>query len=185
VSEKTAAARVEAEPCPAFEVCYRDHYPRLFAVCLRIGQGDVPFAEDVLHDVFLTLHRRLAALDPPENVGAWLYRVAINGALRQLRRKRSMLGRMTDFLSASSSDENVPSADEVFERREDLATLRKSLAKLPPVERIVIDMTLVEGQSQQQIAATLSFSKGYVSKLVSRACARLRSLGFRVDDAKS
>ena len=56
-----------------------------------------------------------------------------------------------------------------------------TLKKLPAKERVVVCMKYLDGRSQQEIAKTLGFSKGYVSKLVARALDRIRASGWEVD----
>jgi RNA polymerase sigma-70 factor (ECF subfamily) len=163
-----------------FEASYREHYERMLRVCLRIGAGNVQFAEDVTHDAFLILYRRLMASAPPADIGGWLYRVTINAALRRLRRDRSLLRRLGQ-LFFERSEPVTPASDLLFERQETLAAFCATLEALPDRERVVIAMKLFDGQSQQEIAEILSYSKGYVSKLVSRACARLRQRGWDVE----
>jgi RNA polymerase sigma-70 factor (ECF subfamily) len=66
---------------------------------------------------------------------------------------------------------------------EELQAVASTLEQLPPLERVVLVMRQLEGMSQQEIAATLNLSKGYVSKLVHRAIARIRAAGWEFHDA--
>ena len=165
-----------------FESCYREHYDRVFRLSLRLGNGDVGYAEDVTHDVLLTLMRRLPDLEDQEDLGAWLYRVTMNAGLRRLRRERSLLERVR-LAFWGRDDEHAAGPDVLFEQHETAARVRESLGRLPPRERVVICMKMLDGKSQQEIAETLALTKGYVSKLVNRAYALLRRMGWQVDDA--
>jgi RNA polymerase sigma-70 factor (ECF subfamily) len=51
-------------------------------------QWDDSSAEDVAHDAFVRLAELVRDGKPPDNAAAWLYRVARNGAIDRLRKKR-------------------------------------------------------------------------------------------------
>jgi RNA polymerase sigma-70 factor (ECF subfamily) len=166
---------------PTFEACYRAHHARVYHHCLRYGGGNASFAEDVTHDVFLKLLEHLPALDERHDLGGWLYRVAANLAVTRLRRSRSIVRR---FLPAyrRSVAEVEPALDAAFEQREAASGALATLRTLPPRERVVLCMKLLDGKSQREIAATLSLTEGYVSKLYARAWQRVRAAGWEGDD---
>lgn len=161
-----------------FEEAYRAHRDRVYAWALRYGSGRRAWAEDVAHDVFLKLHRHLHRLDT-DDLGGWLYRVTANVALGRLRSEASWLGRLKSLL-ASPAERDRP--DEVLERRDDAAAALRLLASLPPNERMVVSMHVIDGLSQRDLAKTLGLSEGYVSKLLARAWVKIRAAGWEVDD---
>jgi RNA polymerase sigma-70 factor (ECF subfamily) len=61
----------------------------------------------------------------------------------------------------------------------------EALERLPPKERVVLSMRLVDDKSQREIAAVLGLSEGYVSKLLSRAKEQVKREGWEVDDERS
>ena len=66
--------------------------------------------------------------------------------------------------------------EEHDEAREAMATL----SALPAAERVALCLKVFDGMAQRDIAATLGFSEGYVSKLLSRAWAQIRAAGWEV-----
>jgi RNA polymerase sigma-70 factor, ECF subfamily len=166
---------------PTFEACYRAHHRRVYHHCLRYGGGNASFAEDVTHDVFVKLLEHLPSLDDHEDLGGWLYRVAANLSLSQLRRSRSVLRR---FLPAYGRDLPAiePPLDVAFEEREAANAALATLRTLPPRERVVLCMKVLDGKSQREIARTLALTEGYVSKLYARAWQRVRAAGWEGDD---
>lgn len=179
VSLPAPTPKIPAAP-PTFEACYEAHRQRVYHLCLRYGGGNPSFAEDVTHEVFLKLLEHLPRLDNPDDLGGWLYRVAANLSLTHLRRSRSILAR---FLPAyrSTVAHAEPAPDELFEQREAAAAAMRTLRQLPPRERVVICMKMLDGKSQKEIAETLSVSEGYVSKLLARAWQRIRAAGWEGD----
>lgn len=162
-----------------FDRCYREHAARILRVCMRYSGGDRHIAEEITHDVFVKLIESLPHLNEREDLGGWLYRVAANTAISRLRRERSLLARAVEWLEGA-----VPPAQpsELYECQEDAQRALEALRRLPPMERVAICMKVLDGRNQREIAAALSISEGYVSKLVARASASLSRLGWEVHD---
>ncbi len=156
----------------------------MLRVCLRLAGGDLGLAEDVTQDVFIRLLHDLPRLERHEraNIGGWLYRVAVTTTLQRLRRERGIFARVARRLRAEPPPE-PPGADALIDLQEDAAAALAALRQLPPLERMVMTLKCLEDKSQQEIAEALDLSKGYVSKLVARACVQLRTLGWEDDDA--
>ena len=71
-----------------FEALYQAHHDDVFYFCLRRlgGSGNIGPAEDVTHEVFTTVWRRLDAMPrQPEEAKAWIYGVARNCILHYQR----------------------------------------------------------------------------------------------------
>jgi RNA polymerase sigma-70 factor (ECF subfamily) len=167
-----------------FEACYEAHRRRVFHLALRFGGGNASFAEDVTHDVFVKLLEHLPSLDERDDLGGWLYRVTANLSLTRLRRSRSILAR---FLPAYGAEARPSEArpDELFEQREEAAAAMDTLGRLPPRERVVLAMKLLDGKSQREIAEALRMSEGYVSKLLARAWEKVRAAGWEGPDGNA
>lgn len=152
----------------------------VFRTALRYGAGDRDFAEDVTQDVFVRLMGALGRLDDRDELGGWLYRVTVNLCLNRLQReraRRTLLGLLGRGLPSTVVPERVSEA------RSELARVLETIEALPPKERVALTMLHVDGRSQNEIAEVLGHSKGYVSKLVDRAHARVRARGWEVRDA--
>jgi RNA polymerase sigma factor (sigma-70 family) len=174
----------KADAAQTFDACFRAHRERVFHVARRLGGGDTAFAEDVTHDAFIKLLEHLPDLADTDDLGGWLYRVTVNTALSRLRRERSVFGRVMRALRAEE-EPRAPSAEAILGEHEEAAAAMRALAALPPKERVVLSMKVLDGMSQQEIARTLSMSEGYVSKLAARAWQRVRAAGWEVDDAEA
>ena len=163
----------------SFETLYERHRLRVFRLCLRYGGGSAGWAEDVTHDVFVKLLEHLPDLDGQDDLGGWLYRVTSNLALRHLRDK-SVLTRILNLVRQPA--EHAPAADRLVEHREETEQAMAAIGALPPKERVVMLMKLVDGKSQNEIASALEMSKGNVSKLLARGREKLVADGWEVSD---
>jgi RNA polymerase sigma-70 factor, ECF subfamily len=169
---------------PTLAAAYQRHRQAVYVQCLRIGGGDIGFAEDMTHDVFMKLLEELPGLERHDDLGGWLYRVAANACLDRLRRERSIFGRVMAALRRQE-EPLAPSPESLLAEQEEAAAALGALRALPAAERVVLVMKLLEGKSQKEIAAALDLSEGYVSKLVTRAWARVRAAGWEVDHAEA
>lgn len=165
-----------------FESLYQRHRLQVFRWSLRYGGGSSVWAEDVTHDVFLKLFEQLPTLEEHSDLGGWLYRVTSHFALKRLSRDRSLLERIVRLVQPPPAAE---AADQLVERSQETAAALRAIDSLPPHERVVVMMVLVDGTSQTEVAKALGMSKGNVSKLMSRARGKLSAAGWEGVDSDS
>jgi RNA polymerase sigma-70 factor (ECF subfamily) len=56
-----------------------------------------------------------------------------------------------------------------------------ALQALPPKEQVAFCMLHIDAVPQTEIARILGYSRGYVSKLITRATARLAAAGWEIE----
>jgi RNA polymerase sigma factor (sigma-70 family) len=139
----------------------RKEQPRLRAF-IRRRVGDEQDVEDILQDVFYQLVEAYRLLQPIEEIGAWLFRVARNRIVDRLRKKRPEP--FPPGVRHSGSDDEfvrweelLPSADAgpevAYARRILLDELATALDELPDEQREVFLAHEVEGRSFKAMAA--------------------------------
>ena len=155
----------------AFEALYRTHAPRLFGLaCRLVGRAE---AEDLLQEVFLTAHKKLALYRGDSSVGTWLFRIAANQCLDHLRSKRARFAAMTDELEAEPAAPNAGAGAVVGVV--DRLDLERALASLPAGCRTVFVLHDVEGCEHREIAALLGIADGTSKSQLHKARMRLRA----------
>ncbi len=168
---------------PTLEECYVEYRAFVFHRCLRYGAGDAAFAEEVTQEVFMKLCEHLPHLRDTHDLGGWLNRVTANLAISRLRRERSLLGKLQALWSTADRTE-TDTAARVVERKQVAGQVIEALRALPPRERVIVCMKVLDGASQREIARALDVSEGYVSKLLQRSLERLAAAGWEVDDVE-
>ena len=136
---------------------------------VRAATGDEEAAEDVLQEAFVRLIREVAAGRAPENAHAWLFRVATNLVVSQVRRARTAerhLGDLERDPLAASPEQLVL----VTERDEEVRTALDDL----PVDGRVALLLAARGFSGREIAHTLGRTEGAVRTLLCRSRLRVR-----------
>jgi RNA polymerase sigma-70 factor (ECF subfamily) len=168
------AARCRAGDADAFEELYRQNARRLFSLVVRmVGSADE--AEDLLQEVFLQAHRKLAGFRGESTLGTWLYRLTMNHCLDHLRGRQAKMSRATDSLDDEEAAEPMapaPAVPAAINRMD----LERAIASLPPGSRAAFLLHDVEGFEHREIAGILGVSEGTSKSQVHKARLKLRAL---------
>ncbi len=148
----------------AFRVIHDRYRVRLFAYARQMLGGSRTDAEDALQDVFLRAYHALRADDRPVTLRAWLYRVAHNRCIDQLRRPTPAAADVFEV----NRTRIVDPTDEA-ERREDLRRLVADVRRLPEQQRSALLMRELEGLSYADLASALGVTVPAVKSLLVRA----------------
>ena len=168
------ARRCREGDTAAFETLYRTHAGRLFGLLTRMT-ASAQDAEDLLQDVFVQAHRKLAGFRGESSLGTWLYRLAVNQCLDHLRGKHTRMARATDSLDADDAAEPVavtPLVPDAVARID----LERAIAQLPPGCRAAFVLHDVEGLEHREVAEALGISEGTSKSQVHKARMKLRVL---------
>jgi RNA polymerase sigma factor (sigma-70 family) len=163
-SDEQLVALFRAGNDEAFRVIHDRYSQRLFAYSRQMLSGSRQDAEDALQDVFIRAYGALRASDRPVALRAWLYRVAHNRCVDQLRRPLPPAADLFDAMRPP-----LPDALTEAERREDLRRLIADVRRLPAQQRSVLLMRELEGLSYADLAAALGVSVPAVKSLLVRA----------------
>jgi RNA polymerase sigma-70 factor (ECF subfamily) len=128
---------------------YRTYAPVIYARCRRI-LGDAIAAEDATQETFVRVHRHLAKAPDAQRALYWIYRIATNYCLNELRargfRPQSLDG---------AAEPDTGSADRLGDR--DLVL--RILAQASAQTRQVAWLYHVDGLDQHEVAAVLGVSR--------------------------
>lgn len=136
---------------------------------------DWEVAEDVAQDAFLLAFRKLDRLDEHAAFKSWLYRIAINRAHDELRRK-SRWGRRLDrnVREETLAELPAPGAESGVESRLLRRALVRALAELPKSQRTAVVLKDVVGMKYVEIAELLGCPIGTAQIRVHRGRRQLR-----------
>jgi RNA polymerase sigma factor (sigma-70 family) len=131
---------------------------------------DASTAEDLVQDAFVRLSLEVQAGRGPDNVGAWLHRVAAN-LVNSRGRRLSVANRKLASLPLPGS---APSPETVTIQDEQNEALRLALGELTPTDREAL-LLAAHGYRGPEIARIIGRSEGATRTLLCRARARMRS----------
>ena len=165
--ERVLVVRLQAGDEAAFVELAERYGPRL-RYYLRKMLGDADGAEDALQEVWLDVFRGASRLADPVAFPAWIYRIARDRALRELRR----LSRTPRSLGEEEPAE-APSEEEEFSA-EDAQRIHAALDELPPEQREVLVLRFLEAMSYEQIADIVGCPVGTIRSRIHYAKRALR-----------
>jgi RNA polymerase sigma-70 factor (ECF subfamily) len=167
---------------PSFEQIVRQHQAMVFRTLLRLT-GSREHVEDLAQDVFFRLYRALPAFRGEALLSTWLYRIIVNVAQDEWKRRRRV-DRPLVSMTASDDDEEFawqdrlahpgPNAEQQFVERQFRLQVEEQLQQLSTIERTVLVLYHQEEQSYQQIAQTLKMPIGTVRTHLHRGRKKLR-----------
>ena len=138
---------VDAGP-PSFAAVYREH-AAFVRRSLRHLEVHASGLDDVLHDVFLVVHRRLHDYDGRSSMRSWLYGVARRVALHHRRRGVRRVRR--EHHAPVPPTQAQP--DEFVARPEAAQWVEAFIGRLPAEQRAVFVLCEVEGLPAPEVAA--------------------------------
>ncbi|RMF30354.1 MAG: RNA polymerase sigma factor [Bacteroidetes bacterium] len=132
-------------------------------------------AEDVAQEVFIRCFRKLDQFKGESSFGTYLTRIAINLSLNELKRRKRRQERFL-ALDGMSHPPQVQDPADPAQRWEQRQWIGQALQQLPPEQRAVVVLRLVEGHSVAETAELLQLPPGTVASRLARAQLKLREL---------
>lgn len=168
----------------AFEVLVRRYSTPLFNfICHFLGDYDQ--ACDVLQQVFLRFYTSLPNLDTTDPFKSWLFQVARNCCVDELRRRRRYAIHFSQLETEGSDGETSflnemldpgPLPEELVERHDLQMLLQKAIQSLPPKFRAVVVLRYVSQLSFSEIGKMLSMPEATAKTYFHRAKVLLRKM---------
>lgn len=153
----------------AFDRLYRSSRDDLYAYVAGLLR-DAVAAEEVTAVAFERAYRKRHRFDPERGEPrAWLFGIARNAALDELRRR----GRQTE-LTVEPADLHNLGAAEGAEHSERRLAVSAALERLAPGERELIALKFFAGLGNAEIAQVLSVSESNAGTKLHRAMTKLR-----------
>lgn len=162
----------------AFVSLYNRYKGAVYAFCVKMLL-DKSLAEDVVQDTFLRVYENRERLASAASFKSWLFTIARNQCLNQLRRNQRQVpladdATVTDAETAFGSAKESPAGQ--MEKSERIALVNHFLAQLKPDYREVIVLREYQNLSYEEIAAV---TKSTLSAVKSRLFkARRKLAGF-------
>jgi RNA polymerase sigma-70 factor (ECF subfamily) len=155
----------------------------VFNLCMAHLRDEAD-AMDVVQDTFLKAYTKLELFRPDSNFRAWVYRIAANGCIDRIRRRRiRRASELDDHLSVEALEEGDLPAVGTWGRASPFTQQARSqlgerlsaaLDTLPETMRQCVLLCDVHGYSYQEIAEEMGIPKGTVMSRLFYARRRLQ-----------
>jgi RNA polymerase sigma-70 factor (ECF subfamily) len=156
----------------AFEELLRRYERAAWATAWKVLR-DYHAAQDATQNAFVEAYRRLGQLRNPAYFGLWLLRITRREALRLARQRGKVhaLASTSDFAVSTAGDPLTPESGELL----------AALGRLPEHERLVVALRFLDDHTVADVARLTGRPVGTVTKQLSRAIERLRSMFRKVN----
>lgn len=159
----------------AFEVIFNAYHTAIYQYVCRM-MGDAKDAEDLTADTFLKAYLALPRTSEDLKVGAWLFRIATNLCLDELRHRKLLKWHPWESFISTFHPGQVAKHNTVSEymRRENAEEVQMLLEQMPPKYRMVLILREYQDLSYDEIAAVLNTTRAAIKNLLfrSRECFR-------------
>ena len=178
----TLDGELDGKPVLELDAIYRDHSAVVSKWVRRLwgpgSAGGVVDVEDLLHEVFLVVQRRLSSFRGDSALTTWLYGITVlvvNGRRRKESWRRLLWRRAEPELQLEH-DPDVPAVQQDFERAEASRQVYLVLNELSERDRTLLILFELERLPGAEIAMILSISEPNVWVALTRARARFRKV---------
>ena len=183
ISDAVLAQKTLAGDQRAFEALVQRYSVPLFNLTYRF-LGDYDQACDILQQVFMRFYTSLPTLNTGDPFKAWLFLVARNCCVDELRRRRRYAIQFSKLESTNSETDSTPLTDmpdtsplpeELAERHDLQQCLHNAIQNLPPKFRSVVLLRYTAQLSFTEIGKVLCMPEATAKTYFHRAKVLLRA----------
>jgi RNA polymerase sigma factor (sigma-70 family) len=172
-SSAAVSDRAPRAESASFDRLFEEFSAPIFNYALRMV-GDPDRAADITQDTFIKAYRKLDSLTDETSVRSWLYRIATNTAIDDMRRRRFVMPMGADEERHRERPDHRPGPEaEVMASTLD-ERIQRALLRLRPNHRQCLLLSDLEDMSAHQIGDVMGLSYGAVRTLLCRARNEMR-----------
>ena len=164
-------------------ILFERHHRALFNFFLRVN-GRRDLSEDLVQDVFIRVLKYKQSYRSGRSFTAWMYQIARNAQIDCMQRHRNEVS-IGDYDFVSVSNVGASNMDEGLKQKQELALLRRALARLPLEKRELLVLSRFQNVKYEDIAAILGCDVGAVKVRVYRAVRALGQIYFELAGEKA
>ena len=160
----------------AFGVLVQRYQDRVYPTLYRLT-GNVEDAHDLMQEAFLRAYQNLGRFHGESGFYTWLYRIAVNLALTDRRKRKGPTHAAVSGFETSIDPPDDPSQTDPsgpIQRAERVAQVQQALNALQADHRAVIVMKELDGFRYEEIADMLGIPLGTVRSRLHRARCELK-----------
>lgn len=181
--ERELVRRLREHDEDAFETMIRKYASSLLRVARRFFNNEQD-ARDVVQQAFVSVTKAIAGFAHQSRLSTWLYRIVVNEALLELRRRRRRpevsIEELLPNFDADGTMQFEPLgsiADELpIERRETREFVRNCIALLPESYRVAVVLRDIEDMTIDEAAAAIGVTPNALKVRLHRGRQALRGI---------
>jgi len=185
VQDRSLAARVAGGDQEAFDVFFKEYFPRLFRFTLARANNDPDLAEEIVQRTMCIVVRKMGTYRGEALLFTWLCQICRNETVALFRQRRIEMSEdlpIEDHPAVQAALESMHASDdrpESAQRRDEIAHFVKTtLEHLPTKYATALEMKYVQGCSVAEIGEALGVGTKAAESILSRARTAFKD-GFR------
>jgi len=166
----------------AFDRLFYKYRDKIYRTAYRMinNQED---ALDLTQEIFLKAYRNIGKYNFKSEFSTWLYRLAINLCIDELRKRKNSNEVLMDTIPENLRYSDTPEDIILSEEQESL--IWKALNLLKEKDRVVIILREMEGLSYEEIANTLKCSMGRAKSRIHESREKFRKALEKVSNSRN
>jgi len=173
--ESIHISRLKEGDLLAFEYIYNQWNAKVYYFVKKMIRNDVFLVEDIVQSVFVKLWEMKETVDPEGNLGGYLFKIAKNMVLNQLKRQIHQDRYETNEIATSKDYLYNNSTEQELDVRFLESILQEYILELPEKRRQVFLLSRKYYMTNKQIAEHLGISVNTVESQMTKALATLRN----------
>ena len=177
VADELIVKKIQDGDQQAYGKLVRRYQERVYNLALKMLSSPED-ARDAAQEIFVRVFRSLSGFKYQASFSTWIFRIATNLCLDQLRQRRreppQLSGEEFQKLGDKLSD-GRPSPEEILLEQENLQALRQAVRDLPEAYRAALILHHYQGFSYRQVAQILDLSEKTVATHLHRAKKMLKT----------
>lgn len=176
-TDSELVSRIQTGEFESESALYERYAAKVYYLALRESKSPQD-AEDVRAETFLRVLQAIRGkqLRAAESLAPFILGVTRN-VLRELYAKRRQMG---DAVPADEADLAIPSHERVFLDQEVRIAIQKTIARLKPRERLVLQLLIYDELPSEEVARRIAIAPERVRLVKSRALKHFREIHSRL-----
>ncbi len=175
-SDNQAMIEVKEGKVEKLAILFERYHLSLYNFFLRLT-GNRSMSEDLVQEVFLRILKYRRTYHGTSAFTVWMYQIARNAHIDYLRKKKEEVPLEEQW--AEVEDRELAPTEEM-EQKQDIALVRKALAKLPEKKREILILSRYQNLKYREIAQLFGCDPGTVKTTVHRATKELGKIYFEL-----
>lgn len=152
----------------AFEIIYKTSADFVYSIALSITKN-IDTAEDITQEVFIKIYKNLKKFQFRSTFKTWIYRIAINTAINDYKKRSKEMGKRDDFEVVLKTHYVNDITEEIIGRKDKERQLLSFLDRLNTEQRTCIILREIERLSYKEISEVLKININTVRSRLKRA----------------
>ncbi|PJJ83313.1 RNA polymerase sigma factor [Mucilaginibacter auburnensis] len=152
----------------AFDLLYNKYHVSIYRNILKLVKSE-DTAKDILQEVFVCLWEKRNKIDVNKPIANWLFVISYNKSISFLKKCANALVIFEDVIIDISADNAEP-----FITEEKLAFIEKTINRLSPQKKRVLELCKIERRTYEEAAKEMGISRHTVKEYLTDAVATLK-----------